>query len=83
MVCSRSSSAELQLVRAQLLGAAAELVAQQTLDQQLQLVDLGIAFAAPRLVCCCSAAVTTSRSICCNVAGSSGRAARSICTPAS
>jgi hypothetical protein len=26
-----------------LLGAAAELVAQQTLDQQLQLVDLGIA----------------------------------------
>ena len=35
---------EQQLIGAQLLGTAAELVAQQTLDQQLQLVDLGIAF---------------------------------------
>jgi len=34
---------EQQLIGVQLLGAAAELVAQQTLDQQLQLVDLGIA----------------------------------------
>jgi hypothetical protein len=34
---------EQQLIGVQLLGAAAELVAQQTLDQQVQLVDLGIA----------------------------------------
>ena len=34
---------EQQLIGGQLFGAAAELLAQQTLDQQLQLVDLGIA----------------------------------------
>ena len=34
---------EQQLIGVQLLGAAAELMAQQTLDQQVQLVDLGIA----------------------------------------
>jgi hypothetical protein len=34
---------ELQLIGGQLLGAAAELMAQQTLDQLLQLVDFGIA----------------------------------------
>jgi hypothetical protein len=34
---------QLQLVRTQLFRAAAELLAQQTLDQQLQLVDFGIA----------------------------------------
>jgi hypothetical protein len=32
-----------QLIGVQLLGAAAELLAQQTLDQQLQLVDFGLA----------------------------------------
>jgi len=35
----------LQLIRAQLLRPPAELLAQQTLDQQLQLLDLGVAFA--------------------------------------
>jgi hypothetical protein len=34
---------QLQLIRAQLFRAAAELLAQQTLDQQVQLVDFGIA----------------------------------------
>ena len=34
---------QLQLVRAQLFRATAELLAQQTLDQQVQLVDFGIA----------------------------------------
>jgi hypothetical protein len=37
--------AELQLVRAQLLGAAAELVTHQALDQQPQLIILGMQFA--------------------------------------
>ena len=36
---------ELQLVGAQLLGAATELVARQALDQQPQLVVLGVQFA--------------------------------------
>jgi hypothetical protein len=35
---------ELELVRVELFGAAAELVAQQTLDQQSQLVVLGMQF---------------------------------------
>ena len=34
---------QLQLIRAQLFRATAELLAQQTLDQQVQLVDFGIA----------------------------------------
>ena len=63
---------ELQLIGAQLLGAAAELVAQQALDQQPQLVVLGVQFA--------RAAAAPSRSICCSMRGSSGRASRSICT---
>jgi len=37
--------AKLQLIGAQLLRPPAELLAQQTLDQQLQLLDLGITFA--------------------------------------
>ena len=41
---------QLQLVRTQLFRAAAELLAQQTLDHQVQLVDLGIALLQGRLL---------------------------------
>ena len=41
---------QLQLLGTQLLRAAAELLAQQTLDQQLQLVDLGIALLQSRVL---------------------------------
>lgn len=44
---------QLQLVRAQLFRAAAELLAQQTLDQQVQLVDLGITLLQRRLLLLC------------------------------
>ena len=41
---------QLQLIRTQLFRAAAKLLAQQTLDQQVQLVDFGIALLQSRLL---------------------------------
>jgi hypothetical protein len=64
---------ELQLIRAELFGAAAKLMAQQALDQQAKLVVLGFPLRSR------SNRLTHIR---CRIAGSSGRAARSICTRA-
>ena len=50
MVCSRSSSPN-WLVRIELFGAAAELMAQQALDQQPEFVVLGMQFR--MLLRCC------------------------------
>ena len=85
MVCSRSSSAELKLVRAQLFGPSAEPIAQKPLDQQPQLVVLGLTLLNGDL----------QRDLLLRCGGDHisqhlledgrvvGRAARSICTPAS
>ena len=58
-----------QLIEVELLGTRAKPMPQQTLDQQQQLLVLGLQLQA-----------TTSRSMRCRTSGSSGSAARSICT---
>ena len=65
---------ELQLIGIQLLRAAAEPMSRRWISMR------SLSFSACSSPCWCAAVITTSRSICCSKAGSSGNRSRSICT---